>query len=330
VQNELSVDACARTFALRDTGALDTVRRLLSGSAVSIVGSQAGLGQQLCSPALELELSLAKPDRLDLTSLDLSRFSVEALDDILAEGSFSVVSEDDLLKKLLNLGEDYVPLLRRIAIEFLSTTGLAIMAEHFVFPPEWVCCAVVGRFLHPPPPPLPSGWDSVIVADFPEIFNEFRNKRFSLLWRGSRDSFRVDAFHGRCDRHPNTLTVILDTDGNIFGGFTPVAWDRISDRKGDPSGKSFLFTLKNPHNVAPRKFALRPEKKCMAITCWPGWGPHFNDIAISNDPMDDIYNTKTRDFGQCYTNDTGLEGRTFFTGSPGFRAMDIEVFQISN
>jgi hypothetical protein len=64
--------------------------------------------------------------------------------------------------------------------------------------------------------------DSMIVSDFPEIFAEFGGQRFSLLWRGSRDGFGASDFHSRCDGHANTLTVILDTDGNIFSGFTPV------------------------------------------------------------------------------------------------------------
>jgi hypothetical protein len=80
-----------------------------------------------------------------------------------------------------------------------------------------------------PAPPL----DSVIVSDFPAIFAEFRGKRFSLLWRGCRDGFGASQFHGRCDGHGNTLIVILDTEGNIFGGFTPVVWEsRVWD--GEP------------------------------------------------------------------------------------------------
>jgi hypothetical protein len=96
--------------------------------------------------------------------------------------------------------------------------------------------------------------DSVIVSDFPAIFAEFRGKRFQILWRGGRDGFRGSDFHGRCDGHANTLTVILDTDGNIFGGFTPVEWDSSGPFKADDSWKSFLFTLTNPHNVAARRF----------------------------------------------------------------------------
>jgi hypothetical protein len=92
----------------------------------------------------------------------------------------------------------------------------------------------------------------VIVSDFPAIFAEFRGKHLKILWRGSRDGFGADAFHGPCDGHANTLTVILDTDGNIFGGFPPVEWESLSGWKYQPddSRKSFMFTLKNPHNIA--------------------------------------------------------------------------------
>jgi hypothetical protein len=79
----------------------------------------------------------------------------------------------------------------------------------------------------PNPPPFQSAppLDSRIISDFPEIFAEFREKHFNILWRGSRDGFKAREFHGRCDGHANTLTVILDTKGNIFGGFTPVKWE---------------------------------------------------------------------------------------------------------
>jgi hypothetical protein len=61
------------------------------------------------------------------------------------------------------------------------------------------------------------GKEPAIVSEFPKIFKEFRGSRFSLLWRGSRDGFRACDFHRRCDGHANTLTVILDIEGNIFG-----------------------------------------------------------------------------------------------------------------
>jgi hypothetical protein len=64
--------------------------------------------------------------------------------------------------------------------------------------------------------------DSLIIAEFPLLFEEFGRKCFKLLWRGSRDGFTAKEFHLRCDGRANTLTLIADTDGNVFGGFTPV------------------------------------------------------------------------------------------------------------
>jgi hypothetical protein len=62
----------------------------------------------------------------------------------------------------------------------------------------------------------------------------------------------------------------LDTGGNIFGDSTPVEWESsgYGRNKADPSQKSFLFTVKNPHNVPARTFGLKGEKKDKAIHCW--------------------------------------------------------------
>jgi hypothetical protein len=171
---------------------------------------------------------------------------------------------------------------------------------------------------------------SEIISDFPEIFAEFRGKRFEILWRGSRDGFRATEFHGRCDGHANTLTVILDTEGNIFGGFTPVEWESRTrgSHKADDSQKSFLFTLKNPRNIPARRFALKAEKKCRAILCKSGWGPSFGDIAVS-----DNCNANTSSatwLGDTYTNDTGRDGANVFAGSANFQVREIEVFEITD
>jgi hypothetical protein len=185
-----------------------------------------------------------------------------------------------------------------------------------------------------PAPPIPKqapapALGSKIISYFPEIFSEFRGKRFSLLWRGGRDGFKARDFLGRCDGHANTLTLIEDTKGNIFGGFTPVEWDSEDwHHKADPSLKSFLFTLKNPHNVPARTFALKAEKKDEAIYCSFNRGPLFNDIGVSDD-----CNANTHSYtslGRSYTNDTGLDGEKFFTGSKYFQVKEVEVFEITD
>jgi archaellum component FlaC len=181
-------------------------------------------------------------------------------------------------------------------------------------------------------------FDSRIISDFPEIFAEFRTKQFSLLWRGSRDGFSASEFHGRCDGHANTLTVILDTNGNIFGGFTPAEWEsRVRKTKlpvtysffakPDNSEKSFLFTLKNPHNITAR-FALNALLKGQSIGCNSQCGPIFgsanHDIYISDNCNANASNwTFLGGKSEVY-------GTYVFTGSAAFQVEEIEVFEVKD
>jgi hypothetical protein len=92
----------------------------------------------------------------------------------------------------------------------------------------------------------------------------------------------------------------------------------------DPSLKSFVSTLKNPHNFAARRYVLDPQKKDRAICCcWNNGQIFLGGIGIS-----DKWNTNTNSFGKSYTNDTGPNADTFFTGSKTFEVKQIEVFEI--
>jgi hypothetical protein len=179
----------------------------------------------------------------------------------------------------------------------------------------------------------PARLESLIVGEYPPLFEEFRAKCFNLLWRSSRDSFGAKEFHLRCDGRANTLTLIADTDGNVFGGFTPVEWesDAHGKWKGDDSLRSFLFTLRNLHGVPPRKFALTAEWKHHAISCTFAWGPVVgNCIGISdncNANRDSFTRIGTRWSDRAYANDTAFE--YFFTGAEKFTVREIEVFEIA-
>jgi hypothetical protein len=236
------------------------------------------------------------------------------------------------VRDILKLGPGYRDLLRHIEIAFLSEDGLSLLNEDFGIPPESVWQGAV-ELITLPPPPL---FDSKIIWEFPEIFAESQGKQFSLLLRGSRDGFEAKEFHRRCDGHANTLTVILDTDGNIFGGFTPVKWKShwAPKSKADDSLKSFLFTLRNPHNMPAKRFGLMVEMKHAAIDWHPDWLPCFGtdlssrcDIAVCNDCNTSCWSRTS--LGNSYINDTGLDGGIVFTGSEYFQVTEIEVFEIA-
>jgi hypothetical protein len=93
--------------------------------------------------------------------------------------------------------------------------------------------------------------------------------------------------------------------------------------------RSFLFRLKNPHNVGARRFALKAGMKHGAICCSSDWGPVFgggnSDIAISGRHHRNMESSSG--IGNSCTNDTGLDANTFFTGSWNFKVKEIEVFE---
>jgi hypothetical protein len=99
--------------------------------------------------------------------------------------------------------------------------------------------------------------------------------------------------------------------------------------KADDSLKSFVFTVKNPHNFPARRFALKAEMKHQAIICDPGWGPHFYDISVSNHCEANL-KSYTVLIGRHYRNDTGLDEDTFLTGESYYTAKEIEVFEITD
>jgi hypothetical protein len=172
------------------------------------------------------------------------------------------------------------------------------------------------------------GFESLIVKDYPTILDDFVNKTWKLLYRNSRDGFRFSNFHGKCDGQSNTLTLIETTKGFLFGGFTPLVWDSTTGGyKSDSSQQSFVFTLKNAVNIAPRKFKL--SSRSYAIYCSSSNGTTFgngHDIYVADNCNADT--SSYTNLGQGYVNDTGITGNAVFTGDKYFAAKEIEVFTI--
>jgi hypothetical protein len=170
--------------------------------------------------------------------------------------------------------------------------------------------------------------DSAIVAELPAIFSRFQSSEFHLLYRATRDGFQSTDFHRCSDGHSGTLTLVLSTAGYIFGGYTPLVWSSRGAYVTDPSRKSFLFTIKNPHGLEPHIFAQKDEAS--AIYDNASDGPTFganHDLYVCTQchTQNNSYST----LGNTYTNDTGIAGTAVLTGEKNFFVKEIEVFEVS-
>jgi hypothetical protein len=255
---------------------------------------------------------------------------------ILNSRSLKLSSEDDFLETLIFLGEDYFEFWDRIEVSCLTASGLSLFIEHLSFDKltaivwEKVVTRLKGveeetfKFRY-----FERDRESTIFCERPSILSEFFEKKWHVVYRGSRDGFGAATFHAKCNGQSNTLTVIETTKGFIFGGFTPVGW--ASHGSGiylaDTSKKSFLFTLKNARSIAPRRFSLSSPSH--AIFSRSRFGPIFgsnHDIQVG-----DNCNASTGNYtylGGGYANDTGIDGKQVFTGEYTFQVKEIEVFRI--
>jgi nucleoid-associated protein YejK len=81
VREQLSVDECARTFALKNIKAINSVHDLLSCEVFSIMKLPRGFGFYQKNSCLEFEQALSEADDLEQDSVNISRLSVESLEE---------------------------------------------------------------------------------------------------------------------------------------------------------------------------------------------------------------------------------------------------------
>lgn len=67
--------------------------------------------------------------------------------------------------------------------------------------------------------------------------------KVTLLYRGTRDTFKAARFHELCDNKGATISIIRSKCGKVFGGYTSAPWTSVRGYKKDE--KSFLFSMTN-------------------------------------------------------------------------------------
>jgi hypothetical protein len=351
VAHQLSVDSTARTFTVSHGDIeMDAFGALIGLFAGEVIGNSTSLRKSLmlisrCLGNSELFAWLSILSKADYLRFDdvftekrpvtLSKIrllSFDCLDHILANHALEIANEDALLKLLVDLGPKARPLLRYLHFGFLSDEGFCTLRSVLAprIPGEAIWVKAIFRL-------CPLRLESRIITELPRAFALFNGKRSQLLWRGTRDGFRAADFHAKCDGHQNTLTIVRDDKGNIFGGFTPLAWEsRIAKGqerncdKTDPHQQSFIFTIVNPHQFVPRIFPLKKDQDVCAISCDASCGPDFgggSDLVIVDQANQSRY-SYTGDFGRCYVNTTNKQGYRVLTGGARFCVNEIEVFEI--
>jgi hypothetical protein len=285
----------------------------------------------------EIEANHCASQFYDYSIEEIVRIEKRILHEILSSRELKLKNEDELLKTLIQLGSDYFEYWCYIEVNFLSDEGIVLFVDNIRFDDltESIWDKIADRLCNRESKTLNSarylcveGFESKIVKYYPSILKEFMNRKWKLLYQGSRDGFGSSHFHGKCDNQSNTLTIIETTTGFIFGGFTPAAWDSSGGYKSDNSQTSFLFSLKNPRNSSPQRFRLSNVSN--AIYCHSIYGPVFGngcDIVVWNGC--NANTNSNSNFGTGYVNDTGIAGNQVFTGERNFTVKEIEVFAIN-
>ena len=166
------------------------------------------------------------------------------------------------------------------------------------------------------------------------------HSRLELLYRGSRDGFAASAFHGRCDNKGSTISVIQDTNGNVFGGFSDVPWSSPSPyEQYKASSKSFLFSLQT--TAAAGAASAQQESRAVRFPLKGGGATNAHAVGHYSLSMsafgggcdlciDDQCNSNSDSYtnmGHTY-DDLGGGPHRMTSGQKKFQVREIEVYRV--
>jgi len=171
--------------------------------------------------------------------------------------------------------------------------------------------------------------DTVMWCKLIRLSSHFKNKKWKLIYRGTRDGFRGEDFHRHCDRKAGTVAIIKTTDGNVFGGYTEQLWSldgNIEDRS------AFVFSLVNQRD---QPFIVNAS----SIYCDSDHGPSFKSfdgseiLDIGSDSNTDT--NSSSDLGgiyylyPSYPHELNEKARYILDGEESFQTVEIEVYHLT-
>ncbi len=142
--------------------------------------------------------------------------------------------------------------------------------------------------------------------------------KFSLIFKMTKNGTEAKEFHKCCDDKGPTLTLIETTKNKIFGGYTPLNWNKSSN---DETNQTFIFSLnliKKYDLININNYAIRSSEDR---------GPYFglSDIRLNeNMKGGDTY----ANFNSNFLSQNNLE----LTGGLGdhekFETKELEVYSV--
>ena len=138
-------------------------------------------------------------------------------------------------------------------------------------------------------------------------------KKFTLLFKASRDGYSSSNFHSKCDGKENTLILVETTNRRRFGGYTECQWDQSNSYKTGPY--SFIFSFDNKKIY----YSKNGSNSIYGYSDRVAFGSG-HDIYICNGCNS---NNSSENLGNSYEND----GKKYpLTGSNNFLVSDYEVY----
>lgn len=198
---------------------------------------------------------------------------------------------------------------------------------------------------------LPFEDSEILNTEHREWLNDmlpYSRGQWRLLFKASRDGFKAEDFHSKCDEKGATVTVVK-SGSFIFGGFTSDPWPG-SGYFRPQAREAFLFSLVNPYVLHPVKMQhvsecphTDSEMKSFCATQWielpgrkwygPTFGMHLRDSMLCFD-LKIVGNANIEcgsrsHLGGWFECPEGMPADRFLTGSPEFPVVDYEVFGFS-
>jgi len=151
------------------------------------------------------------------------------------------------------------------------------------------------------------------------------NCTLKLLYNGSKDGFRDEHFHAKCDNETPTITFIKSQGyDQIFGGYTEQTWDEVSGDGWKKDDNAFIFSLSHNEKfpVIDPQFAIRSSNEAFTFG---------EDIQIYYESAINYvegYSWFPNEYKSSKFNNVSQTSMTYLAGSSKFQVQELEVYKV--